>query len=77
MIIFLEIVVFILAVLVIASVILQSSKSSGLSGSIAGGAEVLFGGKRKGIDDILAKATKVVGVLFAIAVILLERSMTH
>jgi len=77
MIIFLEIIVFILAILVIASVVLKSSNSTALSGSIAGGAEVLFGGKRKGIDDILAKATKVMAVLFAIAVILLERSMTH
>ena len=32
----------------IATVLLQSGKSAGLSGSIAGGADALFGGKKKG-----------------------------
>ena len=77
MIILLEICVFLLAIIVIASVVLQSGKSSGLSGSIAGGAEMLFGGKRRGIDDLLAKATMISGILFAVAVVLLERNLTH
>jgi len=43
---------------VIAAVLLQSGKSAGLSGSIAGGAEALFGGKKKGMDELLGKITK-------------------
>lgn len=43
---------------VIAAVLLQSGKSAGLSGSIAGGAETLFGGKKKGLDEFLGKLTK-------------------
>lgn len=48
----------------IAAVILQSGSSAGLSGSIAGGAETLFG-KKKGLDELLGKVTIVVAVLFA------------
>lgn len=42
----------------IAVVLLQSGKSAGLSGSIAGGAEQFFGGKKKGLDELLSKWTK-------------------
>ena len=35
------------AIGLIASVLLQSGKSAGFSGSIAGGAEALFGGKKR------------------------------
>lgn len=41
----------------IATILLQSGKSAGLSGSIAGGSEALFGGKKKGLDQLLAKVT--------------------
>ncbi|MEQ8176228.1 MAG: preprotein translocase subunit SecG [Syntrophomonadaceae bacterium] len=41
----------------IATVLLQSGKSAGLSGSIAGGSEAIFGGKKKGIDELLNKLT--------------------
>lgn len=44
----------ILALGVIATVLLQSGKSAGLSGSIAGGAETVFG-KKKGMDEFLGK----------------------
>jgi len=47
----------------IAAVLLQSGKSAGLSGTIAGGAEVFFG-KKKGIDDKLAKVTEILAVAF-------------
>jgi len=52
------------AIGVIAAVILQSGRSAGLSGSIAGGAEALFGGKKKGLDELLAKITIVLAILF-------------
>lgn len=39
----------------IATVLLQSGKSAGLSGSIAGGADALFGGKKKGLMNSWVK----------------------
>lgn len=41
----------------ITTVLLQSGKSAGLSGSIAGGSEAIFGGKKKGVDELLNKLT--------------------
>lgn len=61
----------ILALGIIAAVLLQSGKSAGLSGSIAGGAEMLFGGKKKGVDELLAKVTKWVAVAFLVVTIIL------
>ena len=49
---------------VIATVLLQSGRSAGLSGSISGGAETFLG--NKGLDDQLAKATAVFALLFMI-----------
>ena len=55
------------SIVIIASVLLQSSNSSGLSGSIAGGAEQLFGKKKsRGYDALLEKITIVAAVLFMI-----------
>jgi preprotein translocase subunit SecG len=62
----------IIAVALIVIVLLQSGKSFGLSGSIAGGAETFFG-KNKGrtIDAILGKLTTVIAVIFLITSIVL------
>lgn len=50
-----------------AVVLFQSSKSEGLSGSIAGGAETFFGkNKGKTMDGVLAKFTVVLAILFVI-----------
>lgn len=51
-----------LALGVIATVLLQSGRSAGLSGSISGGAETFLG--KRGLDDQLAKASAVFSVLF-------------
>jgi preprotein translocase subunit SecG len=59
-----------LALALIAAVILQSGRSAGLSGAIAGGAETLFG-KKKGLDELLGKVTIVVAVLFAATALVL------
>lgn len=56
----------------IATVLLQSGKSAGLSGSIAGGAETLLGGKKKGLDDLLAKFSTVSAVAFMVFTLLLS-----
>ncbi|MCM3585119.1 preprotein translocase subunit SecG [Mesobacillus maritimus] len=55
----------------IAVVLLQSSKSAGLSGAISGGAETLFGKqKARGIDLVLHRITIVLAVLFFVLSIL-------
>ena len=45
---------------------MQSSKSAGMSGSIGGGAESIFGGKARGLDAVLAKATMILAAAFAV-----------
>ena len=55
----------IVSIALIVIVLLQSGKSAGLSGSISGGAEQLFGKqKARGIDLILHRITVVLAVLF-------------
>lgn len=56
----------IICVALIASVVMQSGKSAGLSGSIGGGAESLFGGRARGLDQFLARATMILGILFGL-----------
>jgi preprotein translocase subunit SecG len=53
----------------IASVLLQSGRSAGL-GTIAGGAQTLFG-RRKGLDDKLSLATTILAVIFMLFTIVL------
>lgn len=61
----LKIVLLIASIILIISILLQSSNSAGLSGSIGGGAEQLFGKKRSsGYDAILGKISTVTAVLF-------------
>lgn len=62
-----------LAVSLIVIVLLQSGKSAGLSGSIAGGAETFFG-KNKGrtIDALLGKYTAFAAIAFLITSIGLQ-----
>lgn len=59
------------AIVLIGLVLLQSSKSQGLSGAITGGAEQLFGKqKARGIDAVLHRSTVVASVLlFVLALI--------
>ena len=55
------------SLILIASVLLQSGNSAGLSGSIAGGAEQLFGKKKsKGYEALLEKVTAIGAVLFIV-----------
>ena len=63
----LKIVLAIVSIVLIISILLQSSNSAGLSGSIGGGAEKLFGKKRsQGYDAILSKIATVAAVLFIV-----------
>ena len=62
----------IFSISMVVVVLLQSAKSAGLSGSIAGGAETFFG-KNKGrtLDALLSKYTSVVAVAFLITSVIL------
>ena len=57
---------------IIVIVLLQSGKSAGLSGAIAGGAETFFG-KNKGrtIDALLSKYTSAAAILFLVTSVIL------
>ena len=69
---FIGIVLLVAAVFLIASILLQSSKSHKLPGTISGGAETFFGKtKGKTIDRVLSKFTAVVAVIFCILVVVL------
>ena len=64
---FLMVLLALASIVLIASVLLQSGNSAGLSGSIAGGAEQLFGKKKsKGSDAIIEKITTVGAILFVV-----------
>jgi preprotein translocase subunit SecG len=56
---------FISALGLIFTVLMQEGKSAGLSGSIAGGADMIFG-KKKGVDELFAKITAYLAALFLI-----------
>jgi preprotein translocase subunit SecG len=57
----------IVCITLIASVLLQPGKSAGLSGSIAGGAEQLFGKKKsKGYEALAAKTTTISAIVFMV-----------
>ena len=61
------------SVFLIAVVLLQSGKSSGLSGAVAGGAETFFSkGKAKTMDATLAKMTKWVALGFVVLTLVLN-----
>lgn len=69
----LTIVQLIASIFLIAVVLLQSGKSSGLSGAVAGGAETFFSkGKSKTLDATLAKMTKWVALGFVILTLVLN-----
>lgn len=54
----------------IATVLLQSGKSAGMSGAIAGGAETFFG-KKKGADALLNKLSTGLAVSFLLLTLIL------
>lgn len=63
----------IICIALMASVLLQSGKSAGLSGSIGGGGESMFGGKSNDMDDMLAKITVVLGIAFGVISMLIAK----
>ncbi len=70
--IFLMILLLVASLIMIASILFQSGNSAGLSGSIAGGAEQLFGKKKgKGYDELLSKVTIVGAIVFILVSVIL------
>ncbi|AKL94705.1 putative preprotein translocase SecG subunit [Clostridium aceticum] len=59
------------SLVLIGSILLQSGKSAGLSGSISGGAEQLWGKQSRGYEGMLSKVTAIGAALFIIVAILL------
>lgn len=71
----LKVLLLIASLILIMSVLLQQGNSAGLSGSIGGGAEQLFGKKKgRGYEAILSKVT-IVGAIVFILVSLLVVAM--
>ena len=63
----------ILCVALTGIVLFQSGKRSGLSGAISGAADTFFvKNKNKGLDAMLAKATKWVGLAFVVLTVVLN-----
>jgi preprotein translocase subunit SecG len=61
----LMILLLIASIILTISILMQTSNSDGLSGSIAGGAEQLFGKKKStGYDAILSKITVVCAIVY-------------
>ena len=68
----LMILIVISSIVLIASILFQSGNSAGLSGSIGGGAEQLFGKKKsKGYETILSRVTTVCAIIFFICAVIL------
>ncbi len=60
------------SIVLIASILFQSGNSAGLSGSIGGGAEQLFGKKKSsGYETILSRITAAGAVIFFICAVAL------
>ena len=64
------------SLVLIGSILLQSGKSAGLSGSITGGAEQLWGKQGRGYEGMLSRITSVAAAMFlivAIALVAIQR----
>lgn len=63
----LMIILLVSSIILIVSILLQSGNSDGLSGSIAGGAEQLFGKRKsKGYDAILSRITTICAIVYIV-----------
>ncbi len=57
--------IILVSIALVALVLMQESRSAGLSGAIAGGADTFFGkGKGKSIEKKLEKGTKIAAIAF-------------
>ncbi len=64
---FMMAILLLVSIVLIASILMQSGNSDGLSGSIAGGAEQLFGKKKsRGYDALLSRITTVCAIVYIV-----------
>lgn len=54
----------------IAAILMQSSKSAGVSGVIGGASEQFFG-KKKGMDEFLSKISTVLAIVFFVLTLII------
>lgn len=67
-----RILLIIASLILILSILLQSGKSAGMSGEIAGGAESLWGkSKGRSLDSKLERITAISAILFLVASLIL------
>lgn len=60
-------------IVLITAILLSPGKAAGMSGSIAGGAESLFGKKKaRGFEAVLERTTKISGVVFMLTAFILS-----
>lgn len=65
--IFITVLLILSCLILIASILMQSGRSAGMSGAIGGGAEQMFGkAKAKGMDAMFDNITKFAAVAFII-----------
>ena len=63
----LKIILLVASIVLIISILLQESRSAGLSGSIGGGAEQLFGKRKsRGYDALLSRITTICAVVYIV-----------
>ncbi len=69
---FLKIILLIVSIVLTGSILLQSGNSAGLSGTIGGGAEQLFGKKKsQGYEAILGKISTTAAIVFILCALIL------
>ena len=62
----------VMAVFLVISVLMQSSKNHRMSGTISGGAETFFGKQKgKSLDALFSKLTTIIAIIFVILVIVM------
>ena len=62
----------IVAIILIASILVQEPKSAGMGG-MDGGGDTIFSGKARGMDALLARVTVIFGILFAIITMVIAK----
>ena len=72
-----KILLVVLSILLILVILLQSGRSAGLSGVIAGGSGQSTGRRAKGLDSFLAKVTVVIAILFFLVTLFIAWWLVH
>lgn len=63
----------VLGLAVMAAILLQTGYSAGISGAFGGGSQQAYGGKKRGVDELLERVALVLAILFAVVTLILAR----